>query len=158
MKTWRYGAIQAICIVLAAGMTVVAQTDPTEDPGVALLSAAERGRCKTVVELLDSGTNVDTRRKGEGSTPLIVACAKGHTEVVKALLAKGADVNARNVNGWTALMAASANDHLEEVALLLDRGAEVNSRHAYGHTALKLARQKNHTKIVNLLLRRGAKQ
>lgn len=158
MEVWRNSAIWAICLVLATATAVAAQTGPNEDTGAALLSAVERGDCKMVVELLDSGSNVDTRRKGEGSTPLIVACAKGHIEVAKVLLDKGADVNARNVNGWTALMAASANDRLDAVKLLLDRGAEVNSRHAYGHTALKLARQKNHTRIVKLLLQRGAKQ
>jgi ankyrin repeat protein len=49
------------------------------------------------------------------------ASFRGHTDVVKALLAKGADVNAKSSDGETALIAASVGDHAEIVKMLLAR-------------------------------------
>ena len=54
----------------------------------------------------------------DGITALLFASFKGHTEIVKALLAKGADVNMKNNNGDTALMVASEKGFAEIVRLL----------------------------------------
>jgi len=49
---------------------------------------------------------------------LMSAAAKGHTEVVKALLANGADINAKDHNNWTAFIWAAEEQHTEVMALL----------------------------------------
>jgi ankyrin repeat protein len=54
------------------------------------------------------------------------AAGNGHTEVVKQLLAKGADVNAKSSYGYTALLYAADKGHTECVGLLLDGGANIN--------------------------------
>ncbi len=146
--------------MVLAIVIAVAWTTPGsgEDVDQALLAAAEQGRLKAVEDLLGSGAVVDTRRKNEGSTALMLACGKGYTDVAKILLDKGADPNARNMNGWTSLMGAAANGHEGATKLLLDRGANVNFKHSYGYTALKLAKHKKHKKIVELLIKRGASQ
>ena len=60
------------------------------------------------------------------STPLMVASAKGHAPVVKALLAKpGSSLDQRNAAGETALMLASRYGHMEVVELLLKAGANM---------------------------------
>jgi len=46
------------------------------------------------------------------------AAANGHTEVVKLLLAKGADRDAEYQDGTTALSIATKNKHADIVALL----------------------------------------
>ena len=58
---------------------------------------------------------------------LINAAKNGNIAGVKALLAKGADVNAKANNGGTALIAASEHGHLEVVKALLAKGADVNA-------------------------------
>ena len=58
---------------------------------------------------------------------LIEASRLGHTETVEMLMEKGADVNARNNDGWTALMMASNDGQTETVALLVEKGADVNA-------------------------------
>ena len=63
-----------------------------------------------------------------GETALHSAAGRGHLEIVKLLIAKGADVNARRENGETVLHSASVEGHLEIVKLLTDNGAEVNQR------------------------------
>ncbi len=53
---------------------------------------------------------------------LLKAAEKGDLPRVNALLAKGADVNAKNNDGWTALMYASYKGNLEVVQALLAKG------------------------------------
>src|SRR2546425_543398 len=57
---------------------------------------------------------------------LLTAGRKGDAEAVKALLAKGADVNGKTRYGATALSYAADKGHLEVVRILLDHGANVN--------------------------------
>ena len=54
------------------------------------------------------------------------ALYRGHygVEVMKALLDKGANVNAKAVLGWTALMLASKGGHVDVVKLLKAHGAK----------------------------------
>ncbi len=53
----------------------------------------------------------------------MLASSKGNIEVVKVLLDKGADANAKNKDGGTALMLAAQDGNLEVVKLLKARGA-----------------------------------
>ena len=66
----------------------------------------------------------------------MMASQQGHLDVVQALLAKGADVNAKDNDGATALMLASQNGHLDVVQALLAKGADVNAKANDGVTAL----------------------
>ena len=61
-------------------------------------------------------------------TALMKASASGHIRVVKALLAKGADINAKDNECHTALWSASRACQVDSVKTLLDNGADVNAR------------------------------
>lgn len=52
------------------------------------------------------------------------AAGSGHTETVQVLLAKGAEVNAKNNYGDTALMKAKKMGHKEIVRILKEAGAK----------------------------------
>ena len=60
-----------------------------------------------------------------GATAMMWASIDGHTEIVNALLAAGADVSATNNFGRTPLMLASIDGHTETVNTLLAAGAIV---------------------------------
>jgi ankyrin repeat protein len=60
---------------------------------------------------------------------LMTAARTGNAEVVRMLLARGADANARESSlGETALMWAAAENHPEAVSALIEHGADPNAR------------------------------
>ena len=94
----------------------------------------------------------------DGSTALMEASAK-NSSAVGQLLAKGADVNARDKFGWTALMYATdsvTKDSADVVGQLLAKGAHVNVRNKDGMTALMYASWEGNAKVVKQLLAHGA--
>ena len=109
-----------------------------------LLQASHRGLTDVVKILLEkhaaggkSGYIDDA--SDEGITPLIASASEGHTEIVQALIAAGANVDAKDKDGTNALMAASARGHVDAVKALLEAGAKVNEQNDDGHTALMFA-------------------
>ncbi len=68
------------------------------------------------------------------------ACQRGHLEIVRELLGRGANVNAARTNdGWTSLMSTCMHGHLEVARLLLAHNANralvsLDGRTAYDHT------------------------
>jgi len=89
---------------------------------------------------------------------LIRASARGRVEEVKALIARGADVNAKS-DGWdgdTALILACGNTKLEVAQTLLNAGADVNAKGHHGNTALMTACDTTYLEEVQMLLNRGA--
>ena len=68
--------------------------------------------------------------------------AVGDLELVKLLIANGADVNQKNFRGGTALMAAAIDGIPSVVRYLLEQGADVNASDKDGITALKCAEER----------------
>lgn len=62
----------------------------------------------------------------KGSTPLHLAVMRNNQNLVRQLLDKGADINAKDKNGWAPLQLAILNGHNEIATLLLEKGANVN--------------------------------
>ena len=101
--------------------------------------------------LLEHGARVDDESGESGATPLNVAAAKGHAEVVQLLLAHGADRTKRSRWGVTPLEAAVRGGHQNVAGVLLE-GAPA----AMTGTLLYEAALKNQRDIADLLLRKGA--
>ncbi len=124
--------------------------------GDALFVAAEKGETATVQKFLAGGGDVNAADKNK-LTLLNWAAYGGSLELVKILVAKGADVNMHaNKKAWTPLHNASATGFALVATFLLDHGASVNALDADGYSALSFAAEKKHPDIVRLLLARGA--
>ncbi len=94
---------------------------------------------------------------GEINEDLITAAKKGDVASVKALLARGADVNAKSQYGATSLSFAADKGHLEVVKALLDNGADLNVKDKfYQETPIGWAAYRGHSSIVKALLDKGA--
>jgi ankyrin repeat protein len=89
------------------------------------------------------------------SVPLADAAERGDTATVRALIAKGSDVNATRVDGSTALHAAVHADRLEIAGLLLTAGANAAAKDRYGVTALYLAAVNGNADMIRRLLDAG---
>ena len=94
--------------------------------------------------------------KHAGWTALTRASIKGYLDIVKALLAAGADKDKVDEDGDTPLMMAATQGCLKVVQVLLKAGAKVDKADKYGHTALIGATDNGHTQVVEALLKAGA--
>ena len=92
---------------------------------------------------------------GSENRALLKAATAGDTAKVQALLAGGADVDAKERNGATALMLAAYNGHTTTVRALLSGGANLNAAEGNGATALMLATSAGHVDTVQALLAAG---
>ena len=89
-------------------------------------------------------------------TPLIDAIRGGDLAAARALLERGADVNAREVDGSTALHWAAHRDDLEAAGLLLGAGADVSAANRYGVAPISLAATNGSAAMIERLLAAGA--
>lgn len=92
---------------------------------------------------------------------LLEAARKSDAEKVKALLAKGANVNAKSPYGVTPLGFACSRGSVEVVKVLLDNGAEVNVTDTFYKTTpfgMIMMGKKANPEIMLLLLEKGAKE
>ena len=86
--------------------------------------AVRQGDLAAVTALLDKGADVNAKFR-YGATALFKAAERGHTEIVKLLLARGADVTVKDTfYGATAMSWALDNDHTETVRALLEKDSE----------------------------------
>mmetsp|Transcript_70007 Transcript_70007/g.130889 ORF Transcript_70007/g.130889 Transcript_70007/m.130889 type:complete len:115 (+) Transcript_70007:62-406(+) len=105
--------------VFNQGSTTVLQFPEVSEPLVdtALHDAARTG-CASACEIMVArGAKVNARSK-DGYTPLHLAAAAGHLEVIKVLLTARSDVLAKDAQGATALDIAKQNDLQPAVSLL----------------------------------------
>jgi ankyrin repeat protein len=106
----------------------------------------------------------------DGETPFVRAALSGDIEVMRLLLASGADPNIATAQGTTALMAAaginwipnqtytrSESDYVEAVKVCLDRGAPVNAANSLGLTAMHGAANRGWVSVMQILADHGAK-
>ena len=127
---------------------------PTRDGATPLMIAAKSGNHAMVVTLLAKGADPNARdQKGN------IALLEGvdWIETVRALLASGAVVDARNEDGVTPLMAAVARGQADVAGVLLDAGAIVNVKNKAGLTPLMVAVRNGQVEAARLLLQRRAR-
>lgn len=108
--------------------------------------------------LIERGANVKARNDWDG-TPLY--CALRNPVLVRRLIEKGADVNARafGADGLTPLQQAAAIGELETAKLLIEHGAELNARSSDGTILHNVIKRKGNASLdlTKLLLELGAR-
>jgi ankyrin repeat protein len=92
----------------------------------------------------------------QSSASLPDAAEKKDRATIEALLKKGVDVNAAQVDGMTALHWSVYHDDPATATLLVKAGANVKAANRYDVTPLSLACTNGNTQIVELLLKAGA--
>lgn len=120
--------------------------------GTMLLEAAASGDAARVTELLSDGARVDVRDAAK-RTSLLLATRGDHVDVARALIAAGADVNAKDNIRDTPFLYAGAEGRDAILRMILDTGrANVKDTNRYGGTALIPAAHHGHPGAVRILL------
>lgn len=174
------GDDELVQLMLQRGASVEARCVDQITP---LMHATNHGYPSILELLLSKDAQVDTTTAGW--TVLHRAADMGNTPMVKSLLAKGADIEARSPKeflpkkhplarlgsdlegydeidasdadiGWTALLRAATNGQEAMVRLLIEKGADIEARSPDYGTPLICAAEGNHEAIVEFLLKSGA--
>ncbi|RYP18640.1 hypothetical protein DL767_009785 [Monosporascus sp. MG133] len=98
----------------------------------------------------ESGHNIG------GQTPLLWAAANGRLAVLKLLVEKGAQLEAKSNIGWTPLMFAVRYGHEAVVKLLVEKGAQIEAKDKDGCTPLMIAARHGQQAVAKLLVEKGA--
>jgi hypothetical protein len=87
---------------------------------------------------------------------LRAAVDRGDADVVKHLLERGVDKNAKDNYGQSLVMTAASNHRVDVMASLIAAGADINAANQYKITPLAVAAEQGHLDIVNMLVAAGA--
>ena len=90
-------------------------------------------------------------RKGEW-TCLMTAAVKGHLDICRLLIDKGAQIEAKEGYGMTPLHFADCKPHIDIVRLLCDHGADFEASDCNGWRPLHFAARYGHISIVKELI------
>lgn len=124
----------------------------------ALSAAAKENRCGLVPDLINLGANINKIDNwGDFSTPLACAVARNHEEMVRTLLAQGAEVNKMGTYHLIPFILAASLGHAAIVKIFLEHKADIEQQAFYlRETALMQAADNGHIEVVEMLLQEGA--
>lgn len=126
----------------------VAKIDPANGPG--FRAAVMNGDVDAVKQYLDAGTPVDS------SDALRLAVEQGKSEVVKLLLARGANKDAKDAYGQSVVMSAASMHQADALSQLIAAGADINAPNDYRLTPLAVAAEQGHLDLIHMLINAGA--
>lgn len=142
--------------------------DPIEQKPTPLVLSAQYGH-KTIIEYFlkkyGSVININhpativsltTHKKVHCATPLWAASTGGHLDIVKTLIAHGAEVNKATLTQSTPLRGASFHGYIKVMDYLLKNGAEIDTPNCIGQSPLCIAAMRGKIEAVKFLIDRGA--
>uniref|UniRef100_H2YLD4 Uncharacterized protein n=1 Tax=Ciona savignyi TaxID=51511 RepID=H2YLD4_CIOSA len=100
---------------------------------------------------------IDGHTESNHDTPLTLACAGGHEDLVQLLINRGANIEHRDKKGFTPLILAATAGHVGAVQILLEANADIEAQsERTKDTPLSLACSGGRLEVVELLLERTA--
>jgi hypothetical protein len=126
------------------------------NPNELLFEIAGSGALKELKQVITNRNPDINYIAPDGWSPLLIAVANGHDEIVKYLLKKGAKPNIYNKLGASPLLFSSWYGNESLCRVLLKYGANVNQQDMEGLTPLMRATIRGHSSIAKYLLENGA--
>ncbi|KAF3910368.1 Ankyrin-1 [Dactylellina cionopaga] len=147
------GSVEVAELLLKYGAELYAANNRGRN---AMHAAALFGHPQMILYLVSAGFSVNDCDK-KRYQPLQLAVQQNKYDAAKTLLEVGANVNAKNIDGWSSLEeAAFVGDNVDMVRLLLDHGANINSYDKHGVSVLNRAIVAGNSGIARELIDRGA--
>ena len=128
-----------------------ADPDLADESGATALMWSLPDRAK-VQRLLDAGTTVDARSESGRTALLVAASYPGTVDLLRLLLARGADLRAEDRAGTSALALAVRSADVEVVRFLVERGLKLDTLNP-GARRAGLAR--NYRPTIDYLISKG---
>jgi ankyrin repeat protein len=166
------GHTELLKLLLEAGANA---DSPNPEGMTALLAVARTGNVEAAKLLLDHGATVDAKEKWGGQTALMWASARRHPEMMRLLIARGADVNARSIDrnyqrhvtaegrpksldsgGLTPLLYAARENCLACAEVLIESGADIDLPDPDGVSPLLVAIMNANWDLARYLIQAGA--
>lgn len=148
------GRNQIALALIKAGADTSLRSGSGLDP---LVMACSTGLTEVAAALIEAGAAVSSGSGKIKQTPLCEAASRGHSDIVRLLIARGVDVTSQNTLGNTALHLAAAKGHLGIVRQLLGESAPLETVGEGGATPLHFAAQHGHEACVVALIAAGAR-
>eukprot|EP01112_Ceratiomyxa_fruticulosa_P008045 TRINITY_DN2086_c0_g2_i1.p1 TRINITY_DN2086_c0_g2~~TRINITY_DN2086_c0_g2_i1.p1 ORF type:complete len:604 (-),score=99.20 TRINITY_DN2086_c0_g2_i1:63-1874(-) len=125
--------------------------------GVTGLHIAVENRSRDmIVTLLDLGANLEERATKFERTPLHFCCQSGNSLVLKLLIKRGANIEAKDKDDHTPLHYAAQSGKTEIVNTLIENGANIEAKDKDLFMPLHTAASFGQTELVKILLECGA--
>ncbi|WP_221179581.1 ankyrin repeat domain-containing protein [Candidatus Cardinium hertigii] len=119
--------------------------------------AAYTGCMDCIQKILKDSPEINSRDNVKNSTALHIAATYGQTNVAELLIDSGANIEAKDEDGYTALHLAAIYGQYDIAKLLLEKGANKNNQDKLWNTALHWAVKHGRYNIVKLLLNHNAR-
>src|SRR5215470_2782227 len=127
-------------------------TKPKDDSPQTLWSLAETDNVHQLESVLSNCLDINAKNS-HGTTPLMLAAAKGRLRMVRALLEHGADPNSSRNDKFTPLLLAAFFGHEQIVKLLVEYGADTKAATRFGTSAQMWASSRTFAEVVTYLNR-----
>lgn len=143
--------VPSIEVLIARGADI---EEPGQQDFRPLALAIAEQKYEAAKALMKGGADVSISSGADGLMPLMIIAAQTGpaegsiflpgstrpTDIAKALVESGANVDSQASNGMTALMIAAANNSAPMIGLLMDAGADPTIKNAQGQTAEDVAK------------------
>jgi len=148
----------AFAVLLGAAVALPGPAAAQFSDSFKFLEAVRKKEGDKATELLDEkGSNlVNTRDSTSGDSALHIVTQRRDLPWMQFLVAKGANVNARNVKGETPLVIAANLNFFEGVEFLVGQGAKVDESNSTGETPLITSVHNRNIAMLRVLLKAGA--
>jgi ankyrin repeat protein len=147
--------IRWVTLAILGGFIIVAYLGyrSRSNPDNCLEGLIEAGNITEITSMLNKDSLLANRKCKHGRMPLHFAAFCSKADIIKLLIEKGADINARDNNNFTPLYYARDADTAE---LLIKSGAKVNICDGNGYTPIHHAVNKGSKAVIKILVENGA--
>lgn len=138
-------------LVAVPGINLDAKS--TDDVNPPIYDAAGKGKLDVVKVLAEAGADINNVGGPSGVSPVGRAILAGHTEIVRYLISRGADVTVRDLDGDSPAFLAALRGDLEIIKMLRKAGADLEAAGGRNKVSLlTIAAEKGDLKVVEYLI------